>query len=253
MSAETENKKSNSLQTLDRALELLEIMAKAQTPLSVIELSKLMKVNRTTIYAMVNSLLDGEFIEKTAVPGRYELGYKIFELGAMYRRRYPFIRTLRYHVLPILEQWSLNVYVTVYVDSGFALVIADEYPLVPSILVEGSLIPLHATASGKVLLSGLSENRLDEALEKMELEPYTHKTIVDKDAMKRTVEHVREAKSAIDDEEYVLGTSCVAVPILDSMEHVVAALSISGNSEVVIPNQERLYRDAQIAARKLWL
>ena len=247
------NKKINSLQTLDRALDLLEIMAKAQTPLTVIELSKLLKVNRTTIYAMINSLLEGGFIERDDFfPGRYVLGYKMFELGNMYVRRFPFIRNVHYYALPIIEKWSLCLRIYAYISGGYIILLAEENRrIIPLATNEGILLPAHATAAGKVLLGKLPPKDLHLELEMTELEAYTANTIFDKEALREAVEKAKQDGFAYDSEEYLLGFSCVSVPIADTAGNIIAALSLSGSPETFAKHREAILKDALIAARSI--
>jgi len=244
-------KKGNSLQTLDRALELLQVFAKAQTPLTVIELSRLLKTNRTTIYAMINSLLDGEFIERDTFPGRYVLGYKMYELGSMYRKRHSFLRNVRYHALPLVKKWDVSIRISVYIRGGFALLLAEEYDSIIPALNEGTLMPAHATASGKVLLSGLSPEELDRELNEADLEAYTPTTIVNRDDLRAHIEQVRQDGYSLDHEEYLLGYSCIGVPIKDSAGRVIASVTVSGAPEAMEKNREGILKDALILARAI--
>src|SRR5207249_11492411 len=73
--------------------------------------------------------------------------------------------------------------------------------------------------------------RRDALLERIDLRGYTARTIVDRAALRRTLEEIREKGYAIDDEEYDEGVRCVAVAVLgsagrDSAAGPVAALSI---------------------------
>jgi IclR family acetate operon transcriptional repressor len=78
----------------------------------------------------------------------------------------------------------------------------------------GNRTPLHATGAGKALLANLPAARRDALLERLDLRGFTGRTIVDRAALRRTLDEVRERGYAIDDEEYDEGVRCVAVAVL---------------------------------------
>ena len=102
----------------------------------------------------------------------------------------------------------------------------------PAILVESPLpnqkikTPLHATGAGKALLAALPAPRRDALIERLDLRGHTPRTIVERPALRRALEEIRERGYAIDDEEYDEGVRCVAVAV-GPPGAPIAALSIS--------------------------
>ncbi len=92
----------------------------------------------------------------------------------------------------------------------------------------GMRSPVHSTALGKCLLSGLSHEELEALVKDHPLNPRTRRTICDLARLERDLKRVRERGYAIDDGEDSSGARCVAAPITDSEGRVVAAVSISG-------------------------
>jgi DNA-binding IclR family transcriptional regulator len=101
----------------------------------------------------------------------------------------------------------------------------------------GSPMPLHATAIGKALLSGVSASELDRLLGKGLLRPYTRRTIVRPNLLREQLQRVRETGVAFSREEWKLGTAGVAAPVLGDGQ-VVAAIA------VIAPPDETLLGDA---------
>ena len=240
-----------SLQTLDRALELLDILANSTVPMSASELSKRLGTSRTTSYAMLNSLLKHDHIKKDPATGKYIIGYKMFELGQLFRRRFPFLRIAQAHAFKLMEKWNLSVYVSIYIGGGEVMLLTDDYPAELRVLHEGSLGPAAATAMGKVLLADLPENALMAELDKIALTRYTPNTITDKQQFLVALNRVREQGYAFDDQEYITGMSCFAAPIRDHGGHVLAAISLSGAAEKIMPHQEQIIKDIMIVARSI--
>jgi DNA-binding IclR family transcriptional regulator len=93
-------------------------------------------------------------------------------------------------------------------------------------LPPGTVLPPHCSASGKLLLAFKTPEERAKLLENLPLEQFTHRTITDRDLLESELERIVSTGYAIDNEEYVLGVSCVAVPVRDAMGDVVAAIAV---------------------------
>jgi DNA-binding IclR family transcriptional regulator len=93
-------------------------------------------------------------------------------------------------------------------------------------LPPGTVLPPHCSASGKLLLAFKAPEERAKLLENLPLEKFTHRTITDHDLLESELERIVSTGYAVDNEEYVLGVSCVAVPVRDSMGEVVAAIAV---------------------------
>lgn len=93
-------------------------------------------------------------------------------------------------------------------------------------LPPGTVLPPHCSASGKLLLAFKAPEERARLLENLPLEKFTHRTITDHDLLESELERIASTGYAVDNEEYVLGVSCVAVPVRDFMGEVVAAIAV---------------------------
>lgn len=75
----------------------------------------------------------------------------------------------------------------------------------------GSRVPLHCSASGKLFLAQMGSAQRRRLLEHIPLKSFTHKTLVDPEALETEVENVRRQGYAFDDEEFLPGLICIAV------------------------------------------
>jgi IclR family acetate operon transcriptional repressor len=91
-----------------------------------------------------------------------------------------------------------------------------------------TVVPVHASAPGKLLAAWLSEERLLELLELRGMDSYTPSTITSVRQFKEEVRKIRRERFALDDEELVPGLRHVAAPIFDQDGNVIAALSAGG-------------------------
>ncbi len=77
----------------------------------------------------------------------------------------------------------------------------------------GSRVPAHCSASGKMFLSQLTAAQRRRLLAHAPLERYTANTLTDLDALEVEIQRIRRNGFAIDDEEFLPGLLCVAVPV----------------------------------------
>ncbi len=88
---------------------------------------------------------------------------------------------------------------------------------------------LHRTATGKVLLSGLSEEEVGEIVRSVGLQALTPKTITSLSVLNKELAKIRKRGYAIDNQGYDLGIKGVAAPIFDRGGKVVAAIGIGAS------------------------
>lgn len=91
----------------------------------------------------------------------------------------------------------------------------------------GGRNPAHASAMGKVLLSGLSPEEFGQILPVASLTRLTPRTISEKGELIKELERVRDHGFAVDDEESFPGIRCVAAPIRAEDGRTVAAISVT--------------------------
>jgi IclR family pca regulon transcriptional regulator len=95
----------------------------------------------------------------------------------------------------------------------------------------GSRFPAYPTSMGRVLLAGLSRERLDRYLDTARLEPLTPHTVTERKPLERLIDECRRTGYAAVEDELAFGVVAVAVPVLDHAGRVVAALNSSGHSK----------------------
>jgi len=230
--------KNNTMQTVDRALDLINYLANAREGMSVADLSRLLGITRTSTYSLLNSLMNQGYVEQTARGGRYMIGYRFFAIGSTYRYQYPFISIVEKYIEHLDPRFQVNVSV-LKPFMQLLILLARESVFVPS-LSPVRIRPAYASASGKVLLSYLSDKELEKMFESTEIQRFTAKTIASVDALKEDLIQVRQQGFATEEDEIILGRGCIAFPILDASETAIAAISLSGKVEVIQSEKESL-------------
>ena len=222
-------KQATTVQSVDRALQIVDILKDHPKGLGVTEISHRLDVSKSTAHRLLSSLLQQGFVKQEAESERYLLGLKLIELGEVVSSRLD-IRTI---AAPYLHQLAETTGETVH------LVMMDDLEIVYIDKTEsdatirmfsriGKRAPMHCTGVGKAILAYLSEEKIDEVLTKRPMTKYTEHTITDQTAMKQHLQEIRERGVSFDLEEHEKGIQCAAAPLFNYHEEVVGGISVAG-------------------------
>lgn len=233
------------VKSVDRALHLLEIMAEENREVGLVELCKKTHINTTTLYRLLQTLKGRGFIAQNSYTGRYRLGPKLVELGHVVVEQIELRRIALPFLQELMEKTGKTANLAV-LDEGEAIYIEKvESPVLLRMFHRiGKQAPPHATGVGKVLLAALPSGKVTEILKSKGLYKLTENTITSLEKLQKELEKIRENGFAIDNEEYEVGAKCIAGPIRDYTNVVVAAISISGSSARLL--EERLSELAEV-------
>jgi IclR family transcriptional regulator, acetate operon repressor len=210
----------------DRVFLVLEACAASNRSLSLAELVQRTGMPKTTLHRVCWKLVEHEMLEHD--DEGFRVGTKVFALGSMN----PWLRRLRAISMPFLQElvarsgWVVNLAI---LSNRRALIVEEVFgDAMPSIArMGGTTMPLHATAIGKALLCGLDPGDLDELVGTQALRPFTGRTIVRPALLREHLAGVRRSGVAFSHEEWRMGTSGVASPVVAD-RRVVAAVALVG-------------------------
>jgi DNA-binding IclR family transcriptional regulator len=92
----------------------------------------------------------------------------------------------------------------------------------------GKRVPVHCTAVGKVQLAYKSREEIKRVIKEKGLKAYTPNTITDEKGFLKHMEEVAQNGYALDNEEFEEEVRCVACPVWDYTNSVVAGITVSG-------------------------
>lgn len=216
-----------SVQSVDRALDLLEALASSEGEVSITALANRTALHVSTVHRLLSTLLRRGYVRQNPETSRYFTGAKLATLAEAQSR----FNELRHRARPILRALTDQTRETsnlVVLDDVMAVYI-DTVPstqVVRMFTTVGNRVPLHATGAGKALLAWLPPDRRDAIVERLDLRAYTHRTIIEKPALKRALEEIRERGYAVDDEEFDDSVRCVSAAV-GPLGAPVAAISVS--------------------------
>ena len=223
----TPKRPRRSVQSVDRALDLLEALATADGEVSITAVAQRTALHVSTVHRLLATLLRRGYVRQNPETSRYYAGAKLATL-AEGRSRYGEIRLRARPVLRAITEATRETTNLVVLDDVTAVYI-DTVPspqVVRLFTSVGNRVPLHATGAGKCLLAALPPEKREALIERLDMRAYTPRTIVDRAALRHALDEARERGFAIDDEEYDEGVRCIAVPVGGTTE-ATAAISVS--------------------------
>ena len=240
--------RSSSVQSVDRALSILETMAESGEELGVTELGRRLGVHKATASRLVSTLADHGLVERNPDTDRYRLGLGLVRLATAATAGLGLIREARSILVQLAEEAGETTNLAVL--DGDAVVNIDQVTpphQVVNVNWVGRRTPLHCTSSGKVLLA--YQPREERArLIRGALAPRTPNTVVDRELLEAQLLEVDVKGFAWTIEELEVGLNAVAAPVRDAGGTVVAAVSVSGPAYRLTPRRirdcGRLVRDA---------
>lgn len=219
-----------TIQSVERALAILEILARATRPLSVIEIGEITGIQRTTLYALINTLAAGNYVLRGA-DGKLSISSKLYEMSSMYPSRLPIVQRGNRHITEMALRYRVAVRLSICTEAGHVVTVASSEPAfhVSNVAPQGGELAVHATSTGKVLLAYLPPEESRRRMEQCRMERYTLYTITDREALALDVAEVCRRGYAQDEREYLDDTTCLSFPILTPDRHLVAILSATSD------------------------
>lgn len=213
----------------ERALLLLEIIAKADEPPALNDLVAQLQLPKATTHRFIVLLEQLGFAQRTLDGRRYEIGHRLTSL-AIDAMRHSFQLAPRRAILSALVG-EIGETCNITMLEGDHLIYLDrvesDWPLQIRLKV-GSHVPLHCTASGKLFLA-LAPETLGRALfTSLPLEKHTHRTITSPNALEKELQRIRKTRIGTDNEEFIDGMTAAAVPVMDSKGRICATVAVHG-------------------------
>jgi IclR family acetate operon transcriptional repressor len=213
----------------ERALQLLEIIAKAEHPPTLNDLTSRIELPKATTHRFVALLEKLGFAQRTLDGRHYQVGHRLTALAIDVMRN-SLNQAPRRAILAALVG-EIRETCNITVMDGSELLYLDrfesDWPLQIRLSV-GSRVPLHCTASGKLFLS-LSPPVMRQALlQSYPLRQYTAHTITDQAALEAELEKISQTEVGTDNEEFIDGMAAAAVPVLDRRGRICATVAVHG-------------------------
>lgn len=220
--------------SVDRALTILELLVRSGQGLTLSEISRELKLPKSSVHGILGTLERRGYLRPDERTGKFLFDLKLLSLSydalnALY------IRVRAWAPLRSLaEATGLTIHMAVPEHNELVLIEKVQGGAASSVATWiGRRMEMHCTAVGKAVLANLPAAERDRLIRESGLPRHNDNTICTPQRLKLELQKTRETGRAIDDEEDEVGFRCVAAPVFESLERVVAAISVVGTVEQV--------------------
>ncbi len=225
---------------LAKGLAVIRTVTRESPALALSEVARLAGMPAATARRCLLTLEELGYVTRS---GRtFLLRPKVLELGSAYLESMNIERLTRTHLEELAR--ATNDSAALCVLDGMQTVYVARASVRTLLRLEahvGSRFPAHATSTGRVLLAGLSADRLERYLSRAPFEQLTDKTVIEPARLRQLIHECRRTGYATVQDELAYGVVALAVPVFDQQRRVVAALNTSSHSRRL--SKAQLVRD----------
>jgi DNA-binding IclR family transcriptional regulator len=220
---------SNPVSRYLRVPYLLEQLACTQHPQTLAQLAQRLDLPKTTLMRMLQSLVESGLVVQAPNERGYVLGPRATQLALATLRTPHFSRSSRAILAQLVRELGETCNLTALEGDEIRYLERVETSQLLRLKMDvGTHVPLHCTASGKLMLASMEPAHRAQVLDRIRLERHTPRTFTGRTQLEAELDDIRRRGLGIDREEFVLGMVAVAVPVLDARGKVIAAVACHG-------------------------
>ena len=239
--------------TIERVLDILDIVAASKTPISASDLGELMNVPKATAHRLCLDLEARGYLLKRVNGKDYVPGNRLRDVavGVLANSRFS---VTRHAVLTELAEKVGETCNIAYPD-GLYMAYSDRVETKAPLRLQfpiGMRVPLYCAASGKLYLSTLPKSRRTAVVNRLKMERRAKNTITCPDALLKEVEEISKQQIAVDNQELYDDVIAIAAPIKDKKGRFYSSVAIQAPaSRISIEDVEKYVPDLLEAASEL--
>lgn len=229
----TENGKTavSQVQSLSRGLQLIEAISVAREGLTLTELASKVGLANSTTHRLLKTIESHGFIYHDFVNERWMISGKMFHMGSAFARTRDLLQTATPVMKYLMNESGETVNICVLDGVNFDAVIIGQVQCVEIMRMVspiGARLPVHASGAGKALLSHHDPEEISRNFKNRIFKRFNDNTITQLDEFIKELQKIKTQYYAFDNEEHVIDLRCIAVPIFDENQQIIAAVSVSG-------------------------
>jgi IclR family KDG regulon transcriptional repressor len=213
---------------VDRALTVLETLASSRRGISLAELSNQTGIPKSSLFRILFTLEQKQYVEQDHEKKKFDLGLKLFELGHAKIEQIDLSSIATKYLQRVAHEVQESVYLGILDRGEVYLIQRVDSPTVWRMVTRlGHHSPAHCTAIGQVLLADLPEDELKSFLKENSLQKFTEYTIVSVTKLRKRLAEVRKQGYAVVDREYHPELLTIAAPVRNHTDKAVASLMVA--------------------------
>jgi DNA-binding IclR family transcriptional regulator len=202
--------------SVERGLRVLGIFAEGRSSVSLSEISRQLKLNKTSSFRFANTLVRLGYLQRDAHTRQLKLGLKAFALGRHLTQSFDLLQIIRPMVDESFEKYRCSI--DVALRDGDVLLILYRREAQDTLIFHAPTVmrELHANALGKAVLAHLEKADLAQFLSKERLTQRTRATLTDRRLLLADLRMTRGRGYSLNNEEYVAGQIAIGAPLMSS-------------------------------------
>lgn len=228
-----QQKTDKGVQSIDRTLDIIEVLAEERTGLGLTEVAKRVDLHKSTAHRLLSTLARRNYVEKNK-SGTYRIGIKLIEAVSCHINSLELQTEARPYIVDITSHLGLTSHLGIL--DGQHVVYIEKMDVVSTMKMYSQIgVRVHACCSslGKCLLSNYSKEELEFLLKDCSFPKLTPNTISGMTEFHEEMAKVRKQGWALDDEEFEIGYRCIGAPVYDYRGNIIAAISASGDIRIL--------------------
>lgn len=206
-------------------IQILSIFSIDRPSLTIKDIQDELDMPKSTIFRILNTLEQHQYIQRNDETHVYSLGYEFFRLGSIYQLNLDYRRVALPHMYDLMEETEETVELNILIGINRVCVEKIDSPHdVRNFVRVGERSPAYSGASGKVMLAFLNDKELVEIFKKLK----SQNIDIDINQLKKELQEIRKLGYAITRGERIYGSYAIAAPILGPNGKLIAGLTIAG-------------------------
>lgn len=215
------------LQSLANGMNALEFIAERGRPVTLTEVAQALNTNKTTATRICHTLIELGFLQRIQEK-KITLSPKVLSFGYAYITNLSWLKVAEYYAKKLFDKVGETVNISILEDTEILYLLRlRKSRYLPFDIRVGTKLPVYCTSMGKVLVAMGDPKIITPILDKLQFKPYTTNTIKNLDTFINELNCVKEMGYAICNQELVVGNMTIAAPILNTLNHAVAAVGMA--------------------------
>lgn len=216
-----------AVKSLVKAINILETLS-VHGEMGVTAIAQIVDMDKSTVFRILNTLRQLGYLAQNPNTQTYRLGFKVQDLAKSQMTIQSLIDRSRPHLLKLsIEAGEASKLAVLEGSNVLILDVIESQHVIKVNVASGRQFSAHLVAIGKVILAFLPEETVRAMFEGKNMLAATNRTLTNIEALLDDLRVIRERGYAVDDEECSPGLYCLAAPVFDMGNHVVAGISVS--------------------------
>jgi len=228
----TAAERKGSVQSIDRALHLLEILGEDEEGCRLTDLATRSGLSPSTVHRLLTTLERRRFVQFDQTDGLWHVGRQAFQVGSTFARQRNFVAPSLPYLRRLRDQTRETANLGV-ADDGQVIFLAqvESREIMRAITRVGGSTPMVNSGMGKAILAAYGPPDIATILGTHDMHRLTANSITRAADLREELLRIRRQGYAVDNEEFLTGLRCIAAVVYNNQAEPLCAISVSGLSQ----------------------